>query len=104
MKSIDEIITERVRVEVARQIGVLQATTTTRHITIATAAREADAAPDTVRRWIREGLIVATGEGRRTRVDRESLQAFLSRPRRARPVPANMSPEQLADAHAARGR
>lgn len=97
--SIDELIAQAVRQEVAKQLAELQATATAEHITVATAARMADASAHTVRRWIREGLIHATGEGKRLRVLRGSLDAFLAAPRR-RAAPRDLSPESLADAHA----
>ena len=102
--TLDELIAERVRTEVSRQLGALAATAQSERITVRTAAEVADAAAATVRRWVREGHVEATGEGKRLRISRASLEAFLASPRRKAVPMSELSPEALADIYLARGR
>lgn len=75
--------------------AVADATRVDEYLSTAAAARVADVAPITIRRWIGAGKLTRHSAGRELRVSRLELERVLKGS-----VPANsdaLSPEQLAD-------
>lgn len=87
------MITSIVRVEV--KAAVADATRVDEYLSTAAAARVADVAPITIRRWIGAGKLTRHEAGRELRVSRIELERVL------KGTTANdghvLSPEQLAD-------
>lgn len=75
------IVREEIRLALAEQRGapVRQAAGADAYLSITKAARLADVAPGTIRRWIRLGRLPAKRAGRVFRVGRADLDLFLSR-------------------------
>ena len=86
-----EMIRDLVRVEV--KAAVADATRVDEYLSTAAAARVADVAPITIRRWIGAGKLTRHSAGRELRVSRLELERVL------RGTTANeaLSPEALAD-------
>ena len=87
------LITEIVRKEV--RTALAEATMLDQYLPTRTAAKVADVAPGTIRRWIREGRLASHHAGRVVRVRRTDLETLL-RVGHASRSPIGVSPEALA--------
>lgn len=86
-----EMVRAQVREEVERMLSEQAATG--EYFSPMVAARRADVRPATIRRWVREGRLVAHHAGRAVRIKRADLETFLVRNRRRE---HDLSPEQMA--------
>jgi excisionase family DNA binding protein len=83
--SLDELVRRLVREEVARQLAEHRAASVPTWLTVAEAATLARVAAGSVRRWIREGRLPATGSGRLLRIQVADLDRLLASGRRRDP-------------------
>jgi excisionase family DNA binding protein len=86
VSELDELVRRLVREEVARQLAELRpAQAPPVLLTVAEAAALARVAAGSVRRWIREGRLPATGSGRLLRIAVVDLERLLACGRRRDP-------------------
>ena len=86
------LIVEVIRDEVRRAVAT--ATMPDEYLSTVAAARVADVAPGTIRRWIKDGRLTRHKAGRVIRVSRHELERML---RDGDPSNDELTPEQLAD-------
>jgi hypothetical protein len=89
--AVREMIRDLVRVEV--KAAVADATRVDEYLSTAAAARVADVAPITIRRWIGAGKLTRHSAGRELRVSRLELERVL----KGSSATKSNTPEQLAD-------
>ena len=88
-----ELVRTIVRSVVIEETARLGASTTIKYLTVSEASEVARVAPNTVRRWLRNGRLDKHEAGSAVRVRRDDLDRFLRGQRRD----DGKSPEDLAD-------
>jgi excisionase family DNA binding protein len=99
-ETLESLVRRIVREEIAASATAAQ----TELLSTAEAAGLAKVAPDTVRRWVREGRIEALEAGRELRFRRADIDKLLRGTHRRGPVERVRTPEEIGAALFTRGR